>query len=202
MRSYTYKALRPFKVELVISKTADVKSAIDFFTSTERISKESCINDHSWYQYAIESLGPKADARELEAYVAYYVKAISACGVYTCRSCDGDHPNGGLIYVDSEYPSCIWHQCIWNKIIQPRFGAVPYIGNSIRLTHKNQEVIYNTVYHIADFLYQNRSQILHLKKQTLENINSHFIKHHSLEEIEAFYTEECERVMHLNERSI
>ena len=199
-RSYTYKALQPYKVEIVISKTANVESVIDFFTSIERIGKESCICSHSWYQYAIESLGPKANVRELEAYVSYYVKAISACGVYTCRSCDGNHLDGGGLYVDSEYPSYIWHNCIWSKIIQRRFGPIPYIGSSIKFTHMNQAAIYTIVYHIADFLYQNRFHIRDLKKQTLENINSHFIRHHSSKEIEAFYTEECERIMHLNEK--
>ena len=193
--TYTYKALQPFKVEIIISKSADVDSAISFFTSIERVGEDCSSFERGWSQFAIESLGPKANVRELEAYVSYYVKAISACGVYTCRSCDGNHSDGGSIYVDSEYPSDNWHRFIWSKIIQPRFGAIPFIGDRIRFTRKTQEEIYSTVYQIANFLYQNRLHVLYLKKQTLENLNSRYIKHHSSAEIEAFYIEECNRVM-------
>ena len=194
-RSYSYYSLQPRKVEIVLSKDASVDAAIDFFNDSGRTAGESSWMQHSWLEFVIESLGPKADVRYLEAYVAYYVKAISACGVYTCRSCDGNHPQGGSIYVNAEYPSDLWHHNIWEYIIQPRFGSLPFIGTGIDFTSENQRVVYNTVYRIADYLYSNRKQIRAMKYRTTIGINHQFIKAHTLDEIEAFYNDECRNVL-------
>lgn len=194
--SYSYRGVQPLKVEIVISNVASIDSAIRFFSNKGRISGECTNYTHSWAQYAVELLGPKADVRNLEPYVAYYVKAISACGVYTWSSCDGNHfKEGGGIFAKAEYPSCIWHQYVWKYIIRPRFGDIPYIGKGIKLTEKNKSSIYNTVYGIADFLYNYRREIRSLKQKTLERINSKYINKHSSEEIESFYIDECTRIM-------
>ncbi len=193
---YSYYSLQPLKVEIVISNTALIDSAVDFFMETKQFSEECSGCSRSWAQYTIERLGTKANVRELEPYVAYYVKAISSCGVYTFRSCDGNHPNGGKIYVEVDYPSNILHENIWSYIIQPRYGNIPYIGTGIHFSSSNQQDVYKKIYEIADYLYQNRLRIRGLKLLSVMNINKKFIKTHSEEEIEAFYKEECKELLH------
>lgn len=189
------KIIRPCSIEIVIDDHATVESAIAFFQSTKRFGYECCYLKRSWSYYSFFMFGPKADVRELEPYVAYYVKAISSCGVYTWASCDGNHPHGGKIYVYSEYPSYMWHEAIWNYILQPRFGELPFIERGIRFNASNQGQIYRTVYAMADFLYTNRFAIRKLKSKTLENIDEKYRKNHSSKEIEEFYQSECERVL-------
>ena len=112
-RSYKYKSLQPNRVKILINKNASIESAIDFFNCTGRIGFEVSAGRGNWVKFLTETLGEKTSAEYLEAYIAFYVKAISACGVNTYYSCDGNHENGGKICVGSEYPSEIWHFNIW-----------------------------------------------------------------------------------------
>lgn len=194
-RSYNYKSVKPSSIEIVIYENVSVDHAVELFNCTGRYAEECTSLVMSWHQYAIEILGPKVAVSHLEPYVAYYVKAVSSCGVFTSISCDGNHPNGGEIYVESDYPSNIWHWYIWKYIVQSQFGLMPFIEKGIPFNTNNQREIYSKVYKVADFLYTNRKKIRGLKEKTLDNIDKRFIHIHSAEEIEEFYRAECERVM-------
>lgn len=200
-RNYTYKNIQPKRIEIIISDSATIDAAIDFFHSVGRNGSEAGPNIRTWREYSIEVFGNKVSVEQLEAYVAFYVKAVSACGVYTCFSCDGNHEDGGRIYVDSDYPSSIWHENIWNYIIKPRFGDIPYIGYGIYFDEDNQAEVYEIVYEIAAFLYTNRYKIRELKKFTLENFTKKYLDTHCIEVIEKYYQAECEKVL-VNEKLI
>ena len=200
--SYEYKAIRPNSIEIVISDNASIDSAIEFFNSTGRFYEECTTWRLTWHQYTIEILGPKANVSHLEPYVAYYVKAVSSCGVFTSISCDGNHPDGGEIYVKSDFPSNIWHWYLWKYIVQTKFGPLPYIGKGIQFNPKNQQEVYSQVYKVADFLYTNRKTIRALKQKTLEHIDKRFLRTHSDDEVELFYRAECERILQSNIDSI
>lgn len=194
--SYKYKSLRPNCVKIMINDNASIESAIEFFTCKERIGFEVPNCRRNWVQFLTERFGEKVSVQHLEAYVAFYVKAISACGVNTFFSCDGNHENGGKIYVGAEYPSSIWHFNIWKHIVQPSFGSIPYIGEGIYFDRKNQEKTYLMVYNIAKYLYDNRSTIQWIKELCAKSISKKFRKHHGIDEIEHFYNEECKRVIY------
>ena len=188
-----------------IREDASVEDAIRFFHQEGRISFPVVWMKRPWAYFSYREMQDQIPARYLEAYVAYYVKAISACGVYACFSCDGNHrspfsrrarlnPNFGEVVVQSDTPSNIWHNFIWENIVQPVFGPVPFIEKGI--TIRDPYVTYPLIYNIADYLYQHRIEIRELKAQTVATIHEKkFRKGKSYEEIQEFYISECERVL-------
>lgn len=193
---YTYDSIEPFTIEIVINPNASEDDVINFFHSMGRNGSEAGRMKRQWAEFVCEMFGLKPGVSYLESYVAYYVKAIFACGVFTCYSCDGNHENGGKIYVYSDYPSNIWHEYLWKYIVCRYFGNIPYIENGISFSDENeQRQVYQLVYNIADFLYVNRKMIRNIKKETLMNISKKFRHANNQEAIEAFYRQECERVL-------
>ena len=191
---YDYQVIIPETIEVYINEKATIESAIELFLDMGQNSSQAGPCRYKWLPFTVETLTGKISASYLEAYVAFYVKAVSACGVQTCYSCDGNHKNGGRIYVHSDYPWELWHSCIWRYIVQAKYGDVPYIGSGIVFDDTNQKEVYRLVYDIATYLYDNRAEIRKLKNLTVENINKKYRKTHSEQEIEQFYFEECERV--------
>lgn len=187
--SYEYKTFAPRSVEIIIDENASEDDAIRFFHSTGRIGEEASDRLRSWVEFCIEDMAVKPPVRILEPYVSFYVKAISACGVYTWTSCDGNHKNGGMVYVRSEYPSNILHECIWQCVVQPRFGGIPYIGEAISFDQKTQDLVYLKLYDIASFLYRNRWRIREIKRHSVDEFDKKYRHTHSKKQIEERFRE-------------
>lgn len=191
-----YETLRPRKVELEIRRDATLENAICFFNSVGRNRATAGPEGHSWDQFVLEALGTKPNVSLLEAYVALYVKAASSCGVYTCYSCDGNHDDGGKIYVHADYPSDIWHKFLWEYIVCREYGNIPFIGKGIEFSgEESQREVYQLVNMIATYLYINRRRIRIIKEMTVQSITKKVRHSLSDEEIEKLYIEECERVL-------
>lgn len=193
--SYYYRTLCPHGVKINIDQNASIEATIKFFNCKGRVRQEVSHCAETWAKFVTENFGEKASVDSLEAYVAFYVKSVSACGVNTNYSCDGNHENGGRILVYSHYPSNIWHENIWRHIVQPVFGPVPFIGKEICFDRDSQEDAYLTVYFIAKYLYDNRFTIRWMKDQSVKGITKEFRKRHNIAEIEQFFNEECDRVI-------
>lgn len=194
-RSYKYESIVPDTIEIVIDEKATIEQAIAMFCGLQIKGGEAGPRKMKWLQYTLELLGPKVELEYLDPYVAFYVKAASACGVYTAASCDGNHVNGGKIYVCADRPSNIWHESIWKYIIQPHFGDVPYIGKGIAYSEQKKAKVFQTVHDIAEFLYENRKEIRLLKQKTVERVTKQFCEDRSYEEISEFYEDECDRIL-------
>lgn len=194
---YQYFSIKPGTIELIIDQYANIDSAIDFFHEGGQIGAEAACAPHCWAEFVREELGHKPSISYLESYVSFYVKAISACGVYTCYSCDGNHPRGGKIYVFSEYPSNILHECIWRYLVQPVFGNLPYIENGITFDDSTKEQVYRCVNEIAGFLYDNRKIIRDAKNLSVRGISRKYRKHHSETEIEEHFRSEFKKALTL-----
>ncbi len=197
--TYSYNSIVPKTMELIINKDTDSRDCKKLFTDRGQIGFQVCYCALLWAQFSHEIYDRKVGAGEIESYVAYYVKAVSACGVYTYFSCDGNHKGGGSICVYADYPSQIWHEYLWEYVVCKEFGKIPFIGgrDGIRfLSPDEQKKIYMKVYEIADFLYTNRKHIIELKKRTLETVHSRkYRRNHSKEEIEQQYRDDCKRVL-------
>ncbi len=195
--SYPVEAPAKHMCEIVIYEQASVEAAISLFNMMERNGAEAGPNSKSWYNYSIELLPCKVPVSYLEGYIALYVKAISACGVETCQSCDGNHCEGGRIYVGSNYPYNIWHEIIWKDVVQKKFGDIPFIEKGIPFTEETQGDVYRTINEIANYLYENRLWIREMKKETMKMLSKKYIRPlirtGKKKEIERFYKEVCEK---------
>lgn len=140
--SCLYKSLGSKQVEIIIDENANIDNMYDFFCECERIMIVSVFLEMTWNQFLIEELGDKPDVNWLESYVAFYVKAISACGVYTSFSCDGNHNGGKKIYIKSDYPSNIWHFYIWKNIVCKKFGDVSFIEDGIEFSDDKSKKVH------------------------------------------------------------
>ena len=192
---YEYDSLVSQGVEILFDRNADIRQAVALFGDSQRIGCEAGANRLGWSQYTREVLSPKVSVGILEPYVAFYVKAISACGVFTASACDGNHKNGGKIIVESHSPSDIWHRSIWEYLVRPRFGPLQFIGTGIPFTSDSQFEKYLLINQIASFLYNNRIAIRDLKKQSVSRITKHYRKNRTESEIIRFYENECRRVL-------
>ena len=78
-----------------------------------------------WKLFIHNSYAPKIPLYLLEPFIGRYVKAISACGVETWCSCDGNHfrrRRKGQILVDiSSEPNVIWHEIIRQRLLVKNF---------------------------------------------------------------------------------
>lgn len=194
-QSYEYLSIKPHSVKVAINNDAKIEQAIKIFEEATRISFESVTQSFSWTKFYVERNAKKVSVNILEPYIALYVKAISACGVDTSMSCDGNHKGANKIYVSSNYPDSVWHEFIWNNIVCKHFGTIPYIGNGIPFTQENQFETYKLVYDIAAFLYNNRKSINCLKNDAIVCINKAYRKNHTVEEIKQKFLSECENML-------
>lgn len=197
-RSYVYKTIKPYCIEIVIYPTAELDDAIDLFYDMGRNGAEAGPPKYTWDRFRIEQLPPKTRVEDMESCVAFYGKAISACGVSTSGSCDGNHENGGSIFVFASYPYNIWHKCIWDFIITSKFGNIPYIGEkgNIKFSGEQEQAdVYEMVYEIASFLYSHRMEIRKLKTECINRVGKKYIKKHTNYEIENLFVDTCRDVM-------
>ena len=190
----------PHKIKLSINDDATVEDAINLFNDKQDIGGAGETGWVPWYRFALDYLPPKICVSFLEAYIAYYAKAISACGVYTCFSCDGNHDYDKLrndnLYVLSYYPYSLWHRCIWDCVVIKKFGNIAFIEDNIFFTESEREKTYQTIYEIADFLYANRVKIRNVKYEVCKEIRLRpFRKNHSEEELKDYLITECSRLL-------
>ena len=194
-KSYTYETINHEQIEIKIDDNATIDNVYAFFDEMGQNRSPEIWEKRTWREYVIEKLPCKPNVCQLEGYVSFYVKAISSCGVYTYTACDGNHINGGAVYVGAKYPWNIWHEYIWKYIVQKNFGDITYISHGIKFfNEKSQQEIYMKLYHIANFLYENRRRIREIKAETLKNITERILSYHD-DEIEHFYRCECEKIL-------
>lgn len=180
--SNSQNVIVPYSAEIIIYTDASIDKVVEAFNSSKRISYEICNKQRSWHEFFYRCYGEKIPVQFLEPYVAYYVKAISACGVATNFSCDGNHENGGSIIVRSDYPYNIWHQWL-GKISKSEIEALN-IEKGIYFTKNNQYDLYFKLIQLANFYYRNRGILRSIKKNALSSINEKQTRNMTNDEIE------------------
>ncbi len=167
---------------IVIYPDIDLKKLCMIFSYDDLLGCGACLQG-DWNEFICRKHGVKFPVQKMEPFVTYYVKAISSCGVRTGNSCDGNydyikHSKGGKIYVESNgegknmpnAPYLFWHRIIWEKIVVPRFGNLPFIETGIKFTRNDQFEIYKKVFEIADYLYENRLLVRKIKETACRKI--------------------------------
>lgn len=166
--SDSQNVIEPYSAEIIINTDASIDKAVEAFNSTKQIGFEICRQNRPWHDFFFRNYGLKVPVQYLEPYVSYYVKAVSACGVATNFSCDGNHKNGGSIIVISDYPYNIWHQFL-RKISKTEIGTLN-IENGIRFNRDNQYDRYFELIQLADYYYKNRKILRMIKENALSSI--------------------------------
>lgn len=182
--------------KIIIIHAENAESLFDEFKEKQQISVCACSNDLGWNFYKHVRYGRKAAVSWLEPYIARYVKAVSACGVMTVGSCDGNHPNRKYIFLQLEN-SCSgsWHKIICKKCLSGRFN-IEWDDGYTRIYFR-PDTKFDTYYEVnkaAKFLYDNRIKIREIRESSLHNLTRDYIKHHTNQEIEEEFIEQAEKL--------
>lgn len=179
--------------QIRISPDAQPDDAIAFFLEQTYISFPVGFFDKPWKMLIRHEFGSKVDVRNLEPFVARYVKAVSACGVDTSFSCDGNHPAGKrLIQIKAHSPFDIWHGLVVKHIVFPRFGIDPANKDGVPFNPNNQFMLYLTLNRAAEYLYQHRKEIREIKKNACSVFTASMMKHLDDSESEKLFVENIE----------
>ena len=164
--------------ELIIIKEVDLDNVYRYlFEDSSKISisveRNKDRNGHSWSFDFTRIEPPKYPTMDLEAFIARYVKAISAAGVWTTFSCHGHVEKNTPMYI-SFYGR---YNGLWHKIIVDEFLNEKNINLSwnhskdytyIESTDELNDDLYILILKAANCIYDNR-KILRSIKQELVN---------------------------------
>lgn len=179
--------------KIFISPAGNVEN---IFYSRNLAGGESCSRGESRARFVHDSFASKVPLRFLEPFVGRYVKAISACSVETCGSCDGNHPSernvqriliefaGGL--------NALWHEMIFNRFLADKFKffrRCPAHDN-LKLIFKKADKwkAYTEFNRAAEFLYDNRIKIRQIRREASNGISMSMTRNLSYAELEKIFS--------------
>lgn len=157
-------------LDLSFSVTEDsIAEMINDCFKSVRVGGEAVFRDVAWSDFLKGRLPDKFSAVNLEPFIAFYVKAASACGVSTCYSCDGNHINGRKVICESNYPFRIFHKRIWQDV-STKFEIEGDIEKGIPFDNDSQYDVYYKIYQAAHYLYENRIRYRGLKNDAIKEL--------------------------------
>ncbi len=190
-----HRVLMPYTAKVLIDNNANIDNVIDFFKSSGRISQEVTYGERRWSEFVYREFGRKCDVQVLEPYIAYYVKAISACGVWTNFSCDGNHIPKERVTVGSYYPYSIWQEMIEKYYLSGIDQCFINMQTGISINEANQYDIYFKIYKAAAYLYHNRYRIRKQKSIVTKDFNRKIYRKHNSKSLEFMFREKCESIL-------
>lgn len=183
--------------EIFIRPNANVEK---IFYSKNISGCEAFSPGESWKKFIHNSFASKVQLRLLEPFVGRYIKAISACGVSTCGSCDGNHSsrrNVQRILIDfTDNPNRFWHEIICKRLLDKRFKLKwnsEYSAISFNKVNKWQT--YTELNRAAEFLYNNRIKLREIRREASNRITCSMAKHLSSEELAKNFSEKADKLL-------
>lgn len=185
--------------KIVIAQGGNVEK---IFYKDNQIGGEACTNGETWKKFIHNSFAPQIPVRWLEPFIARYVKAISACGVGTWCSCDGNHldrRSSHRIIIDlTGMPNSIWHEIICNRLLYGRFrfrwGLSRDGAKIIRFNKMNKWRVYTELNRAGEFLYNNRIKIRQIRWEVSDGISVSMVRHLSDDELAAIFSERANKL--------
>lgn len=145
-----------------------------------KVGVGSCCVSKSWlYHVAKRKHADKIPVSWLEANIAAYIKALSACGLYTGGCCDGNHPNVQILYIEFCYPYADIHKAMWEFHLNSLFSInwnSRYDTIDLCLDKKTQ---YDELYRVAEYIYQNRRIFINARLDASRWMRKNALKHMS-----------------------
>ncbi len=145
----------------------------------------SCVQSMSWsYHVAKRRHAYKVPVKWLEANIAAYIKALSACGIFTGGCCDGNHPGCNLLYI--EFCGPVYrelHKIMWEYHLNSLFSLnwnTKY--DSIEL-NDNRQSQYDELFKAAQYIYNHRWDFIDIRLDAATWMKKNALKHLSNEDI-------------------
>lgn len=155
--------------ELDLNAETSFQNLISVFEDILYIGAEYHINSEATWSFFLNRIyGDKVPVRLLEPYVARYIKAVSACGIRTYCSCDGNHTPRQKIIIDCYNIFDWWHNWIYHNLVPTEYQSKRDTDGSIAFTKRTQYDEYYKLNKAAEWLYDNRLSIRKMKKDLRE----------------------------------
>lgn len=173
----------------------------NIFYKNNRIGYETRTYPQSWRRFMSNKHAPKVSLRILEPFVARYVKAISACGVATSKSCDGNHyppERFQTVIVDfSGKANALWHEIICKRLLAGNFDLKWELNGcraEIKFNKMNKWQTYTELNRAAEFLYNNRIKIRQIRREASDGISVSMARHLSDNELAKIFSERANKL--------
>ena len=146
-----------------------------------------------------KNFAPKIPVRILEPFITRYIKAISACGVTTEMSCDGNYTREkGLqrIFIELKLgPAILWYKIICQRCLDGRFNLQWHeLYTKIFFDKKDKWQTYIELNRAAEFLYKHRIEIRAIRRKACDSITDEMLKTLSEEALDKFFSERANKL--------
>lgn len=184
--------------KIILSPGANMEEL--FFVDNRIGIISSCGRPEDWRRFVHDKMPPKVPVSWLEPFVARYAKAISACGVKTYLTCDGNHPEKRpphKIIVECEgHPAEIWHKMLCGICMSAGFRLEWDAGcREIRIREKNKWNIYAELNRAAAFLYRNREALRNVRWRASEGISPSMTRRLSYKELAEIFSDKANSLL-------
>lgn len=179
--------------KIILEGKIDFQKVENLFCSSARVSYPIDQQEVSWSCFKHRIHGTKVAVKELEAFIARYVKAISACGVLTRGSCDGNHSGSKKLYLQLDgTSSAIWHKIICENVLKDKFNILWQWNNAtpkVGFNTTNQFDTYLEINNAAKYLYENRIILREIKQKSFDGMSCRFLRHQCFDRVSSEFEE-------------
>lgn len=184
--------------KIILSPGANMEEL--FFVDNRIGLISSCGWHEHWRRFVHDKMPPKVPVSWLEPFVARYAKAISACGVKTYLTCDGNHPEKRpphKIIVECEgQPGEVWHKMLCGICLSAGFKLGWDAGcKEIRIREKDKWSTYAELNRAAAFLYRNREALRNVRWGASEAISPSMTRRLSDEELVKIFSDKANSIL-------
>lgn len=175
-----------------IEQNAKSERLLDMFAVTPRgiVGVGSNNRCHGWYKVWRHEHADKIPVAWLEANIARYIKALSACGIFTGGCCDGNHPGFKRMKIEFDGPIYeMFHECLWKYSLEEKFSLRWEKKYSEVFLGDNRQEQYDALNCAADYIYENRFAIQNIRKQAAKWMNKEIVKTMEDDEIASVFIE-------------
>lgn len=186
------KVLIPYTAKVELFDTATVDNAINAFCEMDRVSFPICSQRRKLSEFIYRNYGDKVPVKCLEPYIAFMVKSLSACGVITNYSCDGNHKDGDKMIISCDYPYNIWANILIENI--PDNGKIKNLFQGITF-YGNQFDLYYELFIGACYLYNHRIVLREIKREAIAFATKRYRREYDEAEIMKIFQKNCEELL-------
>lgn len=197
---YAQKILSKYEIGTMINNQIVIENPnVDSMKELFRECKKGSVGTgenrvtQKWHIVQKRNCANKIPILWLEVYVARYIRSLSACGIYTCGCCDGNHPNSNKILIEFDGP--IYkelHALFWEKIIRNKF-EINWSKDYTIIVLEDKMESYKKLNQAAEYIYQHRELFRNLRMKSLTWLNKKMLREMTDEEIKRRFLEELEK---------
>lgn len=199
---YLNRLLKKYNIGEVdgrIIKLTDIAGIENLYKVEDCREGEAVDYGYNWKVFRQRHHGHKVYVFDLEPFVARYIKSISACGINTWLSCDGNHQNSSanrIVIETSGGGSKVWHEILCTRFLKGQFILNwDKEFSKIKFNNKTKWKTYIELNKAAEFLYTNRIILRYAKDKAMKKISKSMIKHKSPEEINDMFINSVNKIL-------